>query len=342
MQHHNVVVEGELSAKGLVSTDVIAERTEGVGVTIDGLLIKDGALVPPPVAAVPDPLEVDNITERTLNAGVTVDVPFTVTDTTQSTDLMSGAIITAGGLAVTMDTHCGGEVHCSSLSVDNHKLVLDTGGNLRNIDANNDLVLTSTNIAKRVCLQVGAPANSQLAVNNAYIESDVEFRADTIREATGNAGVDVDSVLLKDSTLSFDGGTNALATIVNASSTSGTSNPTDATNITGLGAPTITQSHRIGDLIVLQAKFSISVTSGATLTSFTFDLSTEPSWAQSNQDRALLGHAAVTASSDSSARAYIPVMWQKVNGGSQTYAIVEWTSVATGATDVYVNLNYIA
>lgn len=74
----------ELVADSSVKTDVISEKTAGSGVTIDGLLIKDGAIPGLPPASVPDPLTVgtvttttelktDVISEENEGSGVTID-----------------------------------------------------------------------------------------------------------------------------------------------------------------------------------------------------------------------------------------------------------------------------
>ena len=276
-QSHTFDVRDELTVRGRIRTDEIAEFTPGNGVSIEGVELEDG------VAQV------------------------------------------------------------SRLEVDDGKIILDTSGSIRNIDATNDLIIASTNASKMVCLEVGTPATSQLCVKNSEVTLDtgIPLEVDTINESSGGSGVTVDGVLLKDTSVSFDAGVNSLSTIVEASTTSGITNPNDSTNLTGLGSPTLTQSHQVGSMMVIHAKFSISVTASPVTTSFTFDLSTEPSWVQSNGDRALVGHAAVTASGSTSPRVFVPVMWQFVNGPSQQFCIVEWVSVTTGATDVYVQLNYI-
>jgi len=73
-----------LSANNTIFTNTISERTTGSGVTIDGLLIKDGAIPGLPPASVPDPLTVgtvttttelktDVISEENPGSGVTID-----------------------------------------------------------------------------------------------------------------------------------------------------------------------------------------------------------------------------------------------------------------------------
>lgn len=56
-------------ADSVIETDVINETTADTGVTVDGVLIKDGGVVLADAAA----MEVDTINEATADAGVTVD-----------------------------------------------------------------------------------------------------------------------------------------------------------------------------------------------------------------------------------------------------------------------------
>ena len=69
MQVHNLDVRGEVNARKAVRCDTIEEKTVGAGVTIDGLLIKDGAI---PGFGTSDPLLVNDINERTAAQGVTI------------------------------------------------------------------------------------------------------------------------------------------------------------------------------------------------------------------------------------------------------------------------------
>jgi len=88
------VIAVELYASGL-KTDVIAELTSTTGVTIDGVLLKDGGGV--------------------LSGTLSVD------DTTDSTSITTGSIQTDGGLGVAKDIWCGQDINFPN----NSRIIMD-------------------------------------------------------------------------------------------------------------------------------------------------------------------------------------------------------------------------
>lgn len=87
---NGVLIDGVRLRDGAVVVDTISEATGGVGVTVDGVLLKDGGIVCADAATI----EVDTINEATAAAGVTVD----------GVRLVNGGIICADAAYIEVDT----------------------------------------------------------------------------------------------------------------------------------------------------------------------------------------------------------------------------------------------
>lgn len=122
-----VGVAKDLRVNGNVRSDTIEEGTTGAGVTIDGLLIKDGAIPGLPPASVPDPVLVNTINERTMGTGVTVEGvvldtgTVEVTSTAESTAHTNGALVVAGGVGVAKDLRVNGAIFGCEIVMISHQ-----------------------------------------------------------------------------------------------------------------------------------------------------------------------------------------------------------------------------
>jgi hypothetical protein len=172
-----VTVDGVLLKDGIVSTDTINEITTGSGVTIDGVLLKDSIV------------STDTINEITTGSGVTVEGVL-LKDSIVSTDIINEQ---STGVGVTID---GVLLKDSIVSTDTiNEQSVNTGVTIDGVLLKDSIVSTDTINEQSV--------NTGVTIDGVLLKDSI-VSTDTINEQSVNTGVTIDGVLLKDSIVSTD------------------------------------------------------------------------------------------------------------------------------------------
>lgn len=218
LEADEIEVDGPFEVTGPLKADIIDELTPGAGVTIDGLLIKDGCI--------PN-LKSDNISECTLNTGVTIDgllikdgcIQTVNIDTINECTLNSG--VTIDGLLI--KDGCIDTVNIDTIN----ECTLNTGVTIDgllikdgciqnvNIDTINECTPNAGVTIDGLLIKDGAIDTD--SINESTPDSGVTIdgllikdgcipilKTDTIMECTSNAGVTVDGLLIKDGQINTD------------------------------------------------------------------------------------------------------------------------------------------
>ncbi len=152
---------------GTMSVDTIAERTAGAGVTIDGVLIKDGGVTGTGITSSTNAAH-DVIAEKTSGAGVTVDGVL----------LKDGSVSGAG--AFTTLSASGAATLAGALTAQKNVTLADTNNIARTFLVSNDYKHVVTPNA------IGAVTNEQViaVVSTYYTISAAEAVTNTIADAS--------------------------------------------------------------------------------------------------------------------------------------------------------------
>jgi hypothetical protein len=172
-----ITVDGVLIKDSIVSTDTINENSVNTGVTIDGVLLKDSII------------STDTINEQSVNTGVTIEGVL-LKDSIVSTDIINEK---STGVGVTID---GVLLKDNIVSTDtiNEKSV-NVGVTVEGVLLKDNIV--STDIINEKSTGVGVTIDGVLL-------KDIIISTDTINEKSVNTGVTVEGVLLKDSIINID------------------------------------------------------------------------------------------------------------------------------------------
>jgi hypothetical protein len=167
-----VTVDGVLLKDGIVSTDTINEITTGSGVTVEGVLLKDSIV------------SVDTINEQSINTGVTVEGVL-LKDSIVSTDIINEQ---SSGVGVTID---GVLLKDSIVSTDTiNEQSINTGVTIDGVLLKDSIVSVDT---------INEQSSSAgVTIEGVLLKTHMIF-TDFVNEETAAEGVTIDGVLLKDS-----------------------------------------------------------------------------------------------------------------------------------------------
>lgn len=223
-----IIVRGRGTHAADMFIDVIGEDTSGAGVTIDSVLIKDGAVTVTPSGGSPAGyVSTDEVRERTVGNGVVVD-QVTVLDTT----LLNVSSITAP-VAQTLQVIGNDDLNLGAnadILLASTTASVTARGGVAQTDFKADIIAGDS--GNQVTLQYAvftgtSAANSQLAIStivaddsNAVgfnldgaganlglqgttitVQASSTLKTDNIIETTAAAGVTIEGVLVKDSTV---------------------------------------------------------------------------------------------------------------------------------------------
>ena len=168
-----------------ITVDSISEETGAVGVTVDGVLLKDGGAVFADGASI----EIDTINEATSAAGVTID----------GTLLKDGGAVFADGASIEIDT-INEATSAAGVTIDG--TLLKDGGAVFADGAS--IEIDTINEATSAA---GVTIDGTLLKDGGAIFADgASIEIDTINEATSAAGITIDGILLKDGDISISSG----------------------------------------------------------------------------------------------------------------------------------------
>jgi hypothetical protein len=225
--------------------DTVDEFTLNSGVTVEGVLLKDNDITMPSGAGI----AVDVVTEATLDAGVTVET-----------------VLVKDG-SVTLDPS-------GILRANEFRVVDGTIITFRDeVNFQDDVEVKVNKCLTTPCIAELNPAQGMDVLATLKIQAGDTLEVDAIDETTMNTGVTIDSVLLKDATMSFDSGTNAIGTIVNP--TTWAPAPAATTNLSGAPATSQVEYVRLGDTVTYHLRvlgMSIFLPSTKTVMDFTLPI----------------------------------------------------------------------
>lgn len=186
-----------IGAAGALVGDTVSELTSGAGVTVDGLLLKDGKA---DLNGVAGALILDADADTFLGAStddqidVTVSGAIDFTITANTLTAVSGSSIATNTIA---ETTADSGVTVDGLLVKDGKADLNGVAGALILDADADTHIGAST-DDQIDVTIGGAVDFVLTANTLTASSGSSIATDTIAETTGAAGVTVDGCLVKD------------------------------------------------------------------------------------------------------------------------------------------------